>query len=229
MGQMANLGYVSVKVREYIKLRLSDPAELWPTQPDDFTDTFKNVFNKMKELTWCVFLGVAADGEGNSRLLEEESVAAIRSFIDAKSSLSIIHYFKTENKEEKEEEEKEKGNEEGTSEKLQSKDGEGRYDVCGLHRDSGILTCAVSSSVQGLEMFDFKLNGWVKIEELVKKLGRSSDKKEEEESIYLVMFIGEKIPLYSGHVTRYSATPHRVILNSNTERSSIVFLLDVAK
>eukprot|EP01120_Amphizonella_sp_Union-15-10_P015391 TRINITY_DN7919_c0_g1_i1.p1 TRINITY_DN7919_c0_g1~~TRINITY_DN7919_c0_g1_i1.p1 ORF type:complete len:311 (-),score=65.36 TRINITY_DN7919_c0_g1_i1:114-1046(-) len=87
--------------------------------------------------------------------------------------------------------------------------------VCSEHKDTGILTFIVRTKFPSLEIWDKSLEQYVKIEEL-SELGD------------LIVFLGEKVPLFSGSKT-FCATPHRVIMGGGKERISIAFLLDVAK
>jgi len=250
-GGMTNLGYVRVEgVREYLKLRITDDAKLWPQLPERFKECFEEVFNDIKEISWNCFVALASDDrreekeekeEKEERVISKETVDAVAEFVEKKSSLSLIHYFET-----KEKMNNKEHNEKESDDGKEEKEEEERIDVCSLHRDTGILTCAVVSEIQGLEMFDIQEDGWIKIENLVgnqskhynpqkeneeEKEEEEENEEEEEESapIVLVLFIGEKVPLYSGNCPKYKATPHRVFLPAKTERSSIVFLLDVAK
>jgi len=210
-----NMGYVNVPgKREYIKLRTDDPEEMWPKTPEGFTDKFKALMEDFNKIVWVCFLELAKDGqaaqdagekEGDDGekppLLTEETMSAIEEFAGRKSSLSLIHYYKTPERPVKKDELEEEGDD--------------KFCVCELHKDTGLMTIGVCSDIQGLQMYDRKLDVWMKVE----ALGSAND---------LVMFIGEKVPLFSGS-KRYPAAPHRVMLPANTERSSMVFLLDVAK
>jgi len=89
------------------------------------------------------------------------------------------------------------------------------YNVCDTHKDTGILTIIVCSDVSGLKVFDKMQDKFVDVESLVK----SKD---------LIMIMGEKMPIFTG-TRSFEATPHKVELLSNTERYSLVFLLDTAK
>jgi len=87
--------------------------------------------------------------------------------------------------------------------------------ACGEHTDTGILTLLMHTQVPSLEIWDKSLEKFVKIEELT-------------ESTDLILFMGEKIPMFTGS-KKFIATPHRVIMPPGKERISLALLLDVAK
>jgi len=88
-------------------------------------------------------------------------------------------------------------------------------EVCDEHTDTGILTFITKTQIPSLEMWDRTVNKYVKLEELV---GEGD----------VIIFPGEKIPLFS-QSKQWLATPHRVRNPTGEERTSIAFLLDVAK
>eukprot|EP01091_Cochliopodium_minus_P000105 TRINITY_DN1013_c0_g1_i1.p1 TRINITY_DN1013_c0_g1~~TRINITY_DN1013_c0_g1_i1.p1 ORF type:complete len:305 (-),score=101.40 TRINITY_DN1013_c0_g1_i1:4-918(-) len=93
--------------------------------------------------------------------------------------------------------------------------GEGESDVCDAHCDTGILTFFFCSSVPGLEFYDRNSESWVQIENLIKPNT-------------ICCFLGRKIELF-GNNPNFKSLLHRVRVPTNTERYSIVYLLDVAK
>jgi isopenicillin N synthase-like dioxygenase len=203
-------------------------------------------FQFLKFVAWNCFLVLSKDGERTegkqTALLPAETVEAVAQFVHHKSSLSLIHYYnqQQQQKEKNEtgkgkgkEKEKEKEDEIDNDNKNEEEDKQEKekavedleHDketeekercVCELHRDTGLLTIGVCSDVQGLQIFDRKLNAWVRIESIATPCD-------------IVLFIGEKVPLF-GRSDRYPATPHRVMVRpSGEERYSLVFLLDIAK
>jgi len=85
-----------------------------------------------------------------------------------------------------------------------------------LWLDTGILTFIIRTKVPSLEIYDRSQDKYVKVEDLT-NLGD------------IIVFMGEKVPMFTGRKTKFPATHHRVIVPSNTERLSMAFLLDVAK
>jgi isopenicillin N synthase-like dioxygenase len=54
-----NVGYVRIDgLREYIKLRPTDPEQLWPTLPS-FKSAFDSFYNTNKAIVWNCFVGLA--------------------------------------------------------------------------------------------------------------------------------------------------------------------------
>jgi len=140
MGQ--NLGYVFVKgIREYLKLRISDPDSMWPQDPPLLKEHFLTVFNALKTVAWSCFESLT-QFEPDSKLNNKETNKAIQEFVDIKSSLSLIHYFPNEDKEKC---------------------------ACGQHEDTGLITLGGFSSCPGLIIFDRVKNDWVEVEKLVSK------------------------------------------------------------
>jgi isopenicillin N synthase-like dioxygenase len=64
-------------------------------------------------------------------------------------------------------------------------------------------------------VFDQLKKDWVEVEQHVKPTD-------------IIAFIGQKTPLFSGN-DFYKPTLHKVLVEPNTERNALVFLLDVAK
>jgi len=87
--------------------------------------------------------------------------------------------------------------------------------VCEPHQDTGLITFGVCSEVPGLVIWDSVKQDWVEIE----KHCKPGD---------LVVFVGQKVPLFSGSDI-WHATEHKVVIAPGVERNSLVFLLDVAK
>jgi len=90
-------------------------------------------------------------------------------------------------------------------------------ETCEEHTDTGILTFITRTEVPGLEIYDRSVNQYVKVEQLM-------------EDNDLVVFMGEKVPLFSCSES-YPATYHRVRIPPclQKHRYSFAFLLDVAK
>jgi len=136
-----NLGYVEVpNVREYIKLRPSDPLSFWPTKPETFHENWTNVFSSLLKISWKCFLAVAQHEKG-SKFSDPTVLSAIDEFVGIKSSISLIHYYQ-----------------------VMSDD---KQCVCKPHEDTGLLTFGVCSDSPGLIIWDPVKNDWVEIEKLV--------------------------------------------------------------
>eukprot|EP01130_Rhizamoeba_saxonica_P003715 TRINITY_DN1545_c0_g1_i2.p1 TRINITY_DN1545_c0_g1~~TRINITY_DN1545_c0_g1_i2.p1 ORF type:complete len:294 (-),score=54.18 TRINITY_DN1545_c0_g1_i2:43-924(-) len=189
--QRENLGYINIEsIREYIKLRPSDPDYLWPNDPQ-FTTNFHNLFDEMKSIVWSVFEElvnhIEETEETNSRLFDDGKLEDIKEFAFEKTSISMIYYYEQDQE----------------------------TNVCGAHKDTGILTFIWPTGVPSLEIWDDLLGKYVKVE-------MNCDNN------YLIAFISEKLPLFS-LTTNFEATPHRVIMPSGRRRLSMAMLLDVAK
>jgi len=87
-------------------------------------------------------------------------------------------------------------------------------EVCDEHCDTGILTFITRTHHPALEIWDRSEKKYVKIEELL-EVGD------------IVVFVGEKVPLFSCSM-RFPAAHHRVRMAEGSERLSIAYLLDVA-
>jgi len=137
-----NIGYVNIPgVREYIKLRPTDPEDLWPTYPTDFKEAYNAFFHIYSQIAFNSFdlLANYVEEGKSDPLIKPEHVSAIVDFIKEKSSVSMIKYFEL--KEAKE--------------------------VCGEHTDTGILTFITRTILPSLEIWDKKELKFVKIEELL--------------------------------------------------------------
>jgi len=96
----------------------------------------------------------------------------------------------------------------------------GLRDVCDAHTDTGILTVIVCSRVPGLQVWDRKNNDWLPVEKLLLE----TCKKEGEHLAICIM--GEKMGLFTDVLT---ATLHRVMVQPNTVRYSMLYFMDTAK
>eukprot|EP01126_Amoeba_proteus_P018043 TRINITY_DN1899_c0_g2_i5.p1 TRINITY_DN1899_c0_g2~~TRINITY_DN1899_c0_g2_i5.p1 ORF type:complete len:143 (-),score=31.38 TRINITY_DN1899_c0_g2_i5:518-946(-) len=88
-------------------------------------------------------------------------------------------------------------------------------EVCDEHTDTGLLTFITKTHQPSLELWDRMVDRYAKIEQMV-----------EEDCV--VVFLGEKIPLFSQNKS-WKATPHRVRMEPGPGHISIAFLLDIAK
>lgn len=86
-------------------------------------------------------------------------------------------------------------------------------EVCDEHTDTGILTFITRTHRPSLEIWDRSENQYVKIEELL-EIGD------------IVVFVSEKVPLFSGSMN-FRAAFHRVRMTEGPVRLSIAYLLDV--
>jgi len=139
-----NLGFIHIpSVREYIKLRPSDPEELWPTYPPDFKDAFNAFFEAYSQIAFNSFdlLATYVDESSQDPLILPDHVVAIKQFIKEKSSISMIKYFELKE----------------------------TTEVCGEHTDTGILTFITRTHRPSLEIWDKQEQKYVKIEELLEE------------------------------------------------------------
>ncbi|KAL6051416.1 hypothetical protein QOT17_019237 [Balamuthia mandrillaris] len=181
MGVGLNNGYVDVKPRrEYLKLRLCDPAEWWPTGMEGFEEAFRASLEAMHQIAWRCFLTVANSQQANGKpLMRSTDIEAVAEFTKEKSSISLIHYYKQGEqhvdeqgkKDESEEEEgkgkhkeAENGDKEEEANGSSKEASDKKEDVCSLHTDTGLLTIGVSSDVPGLQIYDKKEHAWMQVE-----------------------------------------------------------------
>jgi len=139
-----NLGFVHIPtVREYIKLRPTDPDNFWPKHPIEFKPTFSAFFTLYSKLAFTVFDMLAhyvdPTDKIKSQLIAENDYKAIEEFLPSKSSVSMIKYFALQEAKE----------------------------VCNEHTDTGILTFITRTNRPSLEIWDRSIHKYVKIEELV--------------------------------------------------------------
>jgi len=137
-----NIGYVSIgDIREYIKLRSTDPEELWPTHPENFKEIFDNFNEIYSKFAFATFEALASsiDLEDGLPLIALDDYTEIKKFLAEKSSISMIKY----NALEKE------------------------CEVCDEHTDTGILTFITRTNRPGLEIWDKHENKYLKIEEFL--------------------------------------------------------------
>eukprot|EP01124_Arcella_intermedia_P000364 TRINITY_DN10182_c0_g1_i1.p1 TRINITY_DN10182_c0_g1~~TRINITY_DN10182_c0_g1_i1.p1 ORF type:complete len:328 (+),score=74.89 TRINITY_DN10182_c0_g1_i1:31-1014(+) len=87
-------------------------------------------------------------------------------------------------------------------------------EVCDEHTDTGILTIITRTSRPSLEIWDRQEGEYIKVEELL-------------EEGDIVMFVSEKVPLFSCSM-RIPAAHHRVNMSEGPTRLSIAYLLDVS-
>jgi len=196
-----NLGYVKISaIREYIKLRQTDPEQYWPTDNEHFqrSELFKNCFDNFFNgylslaLTSFEILSqyptIDPKTKEQTDLISPEKYKAIYEWLAPKSSISGILYYPVD--------------------KL--------VEVCDEHTDTGVLTFITRTSLPSLEMWDRHLEHYVKIEEVANE----GD---------VIIFPGEKIPMFAAPCKLFRATPHRVRMPAGGSRISLAFLLDVAK
>jgi len=138
-----NIGYVLIPgVREYMKLRPTDPTELWPSHPLDFKLAFDNFFETYAQIAFTSFYLIAEyQAEDNQPLITPDRVKIIEEFLHEKSSVSMIKYFTLNEPKE----------------------------VCSLHTDTGILTFITRTSRPSLEIYDKGLKEFIKVEEFLEE------------------------------------------------------------
>jgi isopenicillin N synthase-like dioxygenase len=84
------------------------------------------------------------------------------------------------------------------------------------HTDTGILTLIICSDVPGLQVWDTKNDEWLEVEKIVNPM----------EDMFVVL--GRKMQLFAqDQPSVLMPCTHRVALPLNTERSSLLYFLDV--
>jgi len=185
-----NRGYFFQVNREYIKMRMSDPPEKFPSYPANFKKIWESTWLIMFNACWNAFNTIAHFDNNGKQFIRDEDIKVIAEFAREMSSLSTNHYFKTSDLPEFRE-------------------------ASSPHTDTGLVTAIVSGTVPGLVIKDRKSGNWLNIEALAKPK-------------QLLLMMGEKIPLFSGSEI-FQPTKHKVVIPSNIERTSYIFLLDVGK
>eukprot|EP01087_Luapelamoeba_hula_P003204 TRINITY_DN1299_c1_g1_i1.p1 TRINITY_DN1299_c1_g1~~TRINITY_DN1299_c1_g1_i1.p1 ORF type:complete len:344 (-),score=57.51 TRINITY_DN1299_c1_g1_i1:1064-2095(-) len=222
-----NRGYVLIpKLREYIKLRLEDVKERVSLAPGEHEqkETFESVFTVMFEgffqLLWSVYLHLyhaervkqlAVDKHAQP-LLDESQLEDTRQCLYERSFVSMIHYFAG-------------GLLEDEIEPDTYSTGGGSADqrrcVCATHTDTGLLTGIMCASVTGLEVL-YRDTQWIPIEQVLHQLNDNSSHE------YLVVIMGEKAPMFTAS-QHLKPTKHRVVIDPQQERESLLFFMDTAK
>jgi len=241
--------------KEYIKIRLEDKTHT-EVDIDNFSTAFVDCANLFLRIAQVCFKSLSSYITAkNQSLFSASVVEAIIPIARDLSSLSLIHYFKQDEinpnlhttnngdgeKEPENNNETKTGDEntienknEGTKQReIENEDTKQReyeneseylpndYDTqtntnpSRPHQDTGILTFGVVSQVPGLRMLSANTKSWLNVEELYTHKT-------------ILLWMGEKVPLFAG-TKEFLATTHQVILNKETERTSMIFLYDVGK
>jgi len=140
----ANVGYVHIPdIREYIKLRPSDPLSLWPQYPDSFEKSFLQFHKEYSKIAIRCFNilsdWVDYDEPIPVRYIKQGNTEELSKLLEQRSSLSMIKYYPLE------------------------KDTE----VCDEHTDTGVMTFITRTHRPALEIWDRSEKKYVKIEELL--------------------------------------------------------------
>jgi len=180
-------------------------------------------FLKLAETCLNTFANCDKNGKPQLDPTVQESIRDIAADI---SSLSLIHYFKQDSIT-KPEEDKNNTDESPQSQQYSYED-EHHYNVPKAeydptensilskpHKDTGIFTFGVVLNVPGLLIWSNKNQKWIPVDKIYPQHS-------------IVIWIGEKVPLFAGS-RLYQAATHQVILNNHDERTSLIFLYDVGK
>jgi len=204
-----NRGYVSGKVKEFLKLRhYPDDDKLFPQNPPELEGSFRAAIDGMKEISLDAFMTIAQSSDVTNKHIKELT-KTVQDFFEEGSSLSVIHYYKLS-------EQPTEFNKE-TSEYAETEDEKVQIDtsthlVLGEHRDTGLLTFIEVGTVPGLEVWDPVLNRWIVVErELPTGHG--------------VLIMGRKLELF---LSQYKATLHRVVIDKEQERYSVLWFMDLS-
>eukprot|EP01120_Amphizonella_sp_Union-15-10_P003408 TRINITY_DN13828_c0_g1_i1.p1 TRINITY_DN13828_c0_g1~~TRINITY_DN13828_c0_g1_i1.p1 ORF type:complete len:304 (+),score=72.63 TRINITY_DN13828_c0_g1_i1:31-912(+) len=198
-------GYVQVEhLKEYLKVTNGYLNEI-PQCPKELTDAYDAAYPLLRDISWLCFKEFMKfkENENMKSLLSPSEIDTILGVADSMSSLSLIHYFK-------------KNDKEFIPTFPKSDKVPDSHSMPSLpHQDTGLLTLAVVSKVPGLQIFDKRSQDWLEVEKLYPPKT-------------LLLWLGEKVPLFSGS-NDFEATLHRVVLDKLEERTSMIFLLDVGK
>jgi len=134
-----NRGYFFQGTKEYIKLRMSDNLEKFPTHPANFKLVWEKTWQVMFDACWQAFNALAHYNDNGNQFIKEEDIKVISEFAKELSSLSTNHYFKTSALPEFRE-------------------------ASSPHTDTGLVTAIVSGTVPGLVIKDKKSGNWLNVE-----------------------------------------------------------------
>eukprot|EP01119_Soliformovum_irregulare_P023477 TRINITY_DN8196_c0_g1_i2.p1 TRINITY_DN8196_c0_g1~~TRINITY_DN8196_c0_g1_i2.p1 ORF type:complete len:175 (-),score=35.49 TRINITY_DN8196_c0_g1_i2:26-550(-) len=138
----------------------------------------------------------------------------------SRSSLSLIRYFPVGEVDATPDDQKNNSNadeyvEEADAEKDLVKDVAYTY-PSKTHTDTGILTLIICADVPGLQVWDIQSNRWIEVE---KVFNPHTD---------MFVIMGRKMQFFSAQESSiFKATTHRVALPLNTERTSLLYFVDV--
>jgi len=213
-----NKGYLCVKgMKEFLKLQANVDIKDVPSQPTQLQNSFQNVVSILDSIAKTCLDNVAKYEVDGKTFMESNFYEMMKQKL-FKSSLSLIHYFpmpecspdETFNNSNADEyvdgddEQKDKITEGGLT--YPSK----------THTDTGILTLIICAEVPGLQVWDVVNQKWLEVEKMVTP-------KED-----LFVIVGRKTQLFSKQRdSTFKPTTHRVALPLNTERSSLLYFLDV--
>lgn len=183
-----NMGYVLIRgVREFIKVRKTDPDHLWPPAAE-FRAAFGRFFELHLPVVVAALQQIAQEPVAGARFIPPATMEALMEFLDAKSNVAVIRYFPVAEE----------------------------VETCPEHIDSSILTLITRTNDPALRIVDQSVSREIEIEKEMKP----GD---------LILFVSQKIPLYS-QSQLLTPLKHRVVSTpSPHHRFSVALLLDVSK
>jgi len=211
--KLKNQGYIYIKgVKEFLKLKPNDPDEAFPPNPTELKTTYPVLYNKLLELlmfTLNEICQVKAPTDGGP-YFEEKLIETVRQYSKRDSSVSLIHYFgndyndfQSDNKKKEDIENTEEFHIEGI-----------KY-PSGTHTDTGIMTLITCAEVSGLQVWDRKTEKFLEVEKMFDPIAD------------MFLIVGRKMNLFARKDKLFEPTTHRVALPAGTERSSLLFFMDV--
>eukprot|EP00339_Tiarina_fusa_P002513 CAMPEP_0117050396 /NCGR_PEP_ID=MMETSP0472-20121206/34791_1 /TAXON_ID=693140 ORGANISM="Tiarina fusus, Strain LIS" /NCGR_SAMPLE_ID=MMETSP0472 /ASSEMBLY_ACC=CAM_ASM_000603 /LENGTH=289 /DNA_ID=CAMNT_0004764153 /DNA_START=25 /DNA_END=894 /DNA_ORIENTATION=+ len=212
ISEEGNVGYVRTSTREFLKLRNCDIPNCTENMNEFNMETATNALSNLERIGWHCFTGM---NEISPNPLPEVELSDLKECLEERASLSVIHYFPAEVSEASEYI-REMPNADDRCGNANS-----ALEVCSQHKDTGIFTLIMTSSVPGLEVYDNTLKAWIPLERLVQEF-RNTPSKE-----VMVLLMGHKAPLFLGN--QFQPTLHRVTVPQGVERPSFLYFMDTAK
>eukprot|EP01089_Gocevia_fonbrunei_P021856 TRINITY_DN863_c0_g1_i1.p1 TRINITY_DN863_c0_g1~~TRINITY_DN863_c0_g1_i1.p1 ORF type:complete len:311 (-),score=55.93 TRINITY_DN863_c0_g1_i1:53-985(-) len=209
-----NLGYIRVDgINEYLKLRITgDRRGNWPRFPEGYKQIYEETSDLFQKLSWKIYTSAItyvklAEEKAGRKFPPFDHIGGIKEAVTELSSVSCIHYF--------EQPEPTTDPKTGVKPNL--------VDVCSEHKDTGLLTFILCSKDKqpGLQIKLPKTKEWIKVENLV-------EYPEDCDNVIFVI-VGEKFATFtSADYEFWNPTVHQVFVPPKTERSSILYFMDVS-
>jgi len=187
-----------------------------------FYESFISAYALLRNVGWSCFIELVNFKEppANKTLLAPAEIEVVDDGVDLMSSLSLIHYFKQDCRDAspgvdapvQRQQLMTMGH---ISDQPEDQVPKNKSVPSPRHEDTGLITLAVVSKVDALQILDRQTKQWLEVEKLYPPRT-------------IIVWMGEKIPLFSGS-SDFKATPHRVVLDKDKERTAMIFLLDVGK
>jgi isopenicillin N synthase-like dioxygenase len=221
-----NRGYLSYQHKEFLKIRLNDPQESYPTV-EGLHHAFSSAMNHMHDIVHSALRKVSigsqevfADSDGP--WIKPDFLETAKEFLIGGSSLSVIRYYNMMNIPAEsiiEEKVSDPSYEDSMAPKSVEDDVGGSAGAshipCGEHYDTGIFTLILLSEIPGLQVENRETKEWIPIE----KVGQTGD---------FALIMGRKIDLLKAHRDLpLKPTFHRVEKSNDIERQSILFFYDL--